>query len=356
VKTYQKTVLLAAALASAANAGVNVYGDAVVGLQYTVDSFSAAERDNKFEVVGGAYAAGNSHINFAASEAGKSGKGAYALAQVNIDLAGQNLEADSFNTGQSYIGYKFDKLDLRMGKMHSLVYDYVGSMNQFGHFGNDIAVFDAMRGHTITTTFDDKVAILAPTYMRNATPGVLRASTKVGPAEVSADVVLTFNGGREWDFAEIGTKFSLQKVDLSIVHQSSNDDVSTTAWDVRDTTAVGAKYKMSNMTSERMLKDVELMATYASYSKDPANNGESSAYSVGAKFNNTSVLYQTSQAKDQARVNLAHVMPVSKSTEFGLEGQIPVSKPYINENSGAPSSTTKMNDESFVTAYIAYKF
>ena len=351
MKTYQRTVLLAAALASAANAGVNVYGDAVVGLKYNTSTFSTNNNDNHFNLDGGTYAAGNSHLNFAASEAGKSGKGAYALAQVNLDLTGQNANADSLNTGQTYIGYKFDKLDIRMGKLNSLVYDYVGSMNQLGHFGTDIAVFDAMRG---ASTVADYPNAYGPTYERNATNGVFRAATNVGPAELAADVVLSTDSGRDWDYAEIGTKFSLQHIDLSAVYQTANSAVSN-AWAGRDTTAIGAKYKMSNMTSDRRLKDLELMATFASYSKDPTN-GEGSAYSVGLKMNNTSVLYQTSQAQDQARVNVSHVLPVSKSTDFGIEGQIPVSQAYIANNTGAAGNATKQQDNGFVTAYVAYKF
>ena len=78
---------------------------------------------------------GVGHLNFSASEAGKSGTGAYAFMETLPSFTGLA------STGQTYVGYKGQRFDLRLGKLDSLTYEWVGSLNEADFkYANNIAV------------------------------------------------------------------------------------------------------------------------------------------------------------------------------------------------------------------------
>ena len=74
MKTFNKALLLAAVLASAANANVQVNGDTTIGLKYTLKDNDSTQED-KFSVESGNDNQGFTHLRFTAAEGGKGGQG-----------------------------------------------------------------------------------------------------------------------------------------------------------------------------------------------------------------------------------------------------------------------------------------
>ena len=315
MKTFNKTLLLAAVLASAANANVQVTGDATIGLLYTLKN-STTNKEDKFSVQSGNQSQGYTHINFAAAEGGKGGQGAFIFMETLTDLDGDNSNFQ-FNMGEEFVGYRTSMFDIRMGQIDSLMYSWVGTSNEKMLYADNIAIQPALNDYN---------------------SNMLRLTTRLGKTLVAADVRLQ-DDGNDYEAYDIGARASLGKADISLVYQGI-PDINTTAFDNRNTTAASISYDIT--------KNLNVMGTYANYSEKHANNGEDQSYSLGLTYNNASVLYQTSPDTDQGRVNLMYQMPVSKSTTFGVEAQF-ADKFYSN------SATTKTVDNEFVVGYIHYE-
>lgn len=319
MKTFSKQILLAAILASSANANVAVRGDTTIGLKYNFNK-STANKENQFEVTGGNQNQGFTHVVFAAAEGGQGGQGAYVMMETLTDIDGDNGGV-SFNMGQEFVGYRTKLFDVRLGQMDSLVYNWVGSLNEKMLYADNIAVVPAS---------DQDVS------------NILRLTTQLGPVRVAADVRLK---GDEHDYEayDIGAQFNLGKANISVVHQTeadiNTDAGSGKAFEDRDTTALGVTYDVS--------KNLNLMATYANYDAERSTNGEDNSYSLGLTYKNASILYQTSDMKDQARYNVKYDIPLSDKTTFGIEGQF--GDKYYN------LSNETVEDE-FVVGYIHYNF
>ena len=314
--------MFAAVLASAANAGVTISGDATMGVQYVSDAADVA-REHRWSVTQGNVDSGVGHLNFSASEAGKSGTGAYAFMETLPSFTGLA------STGQTYVGYKGQRFDLRLGKLDSLTYEWVGSLNEADFkYANNIAV---------NPEHDENVLSSA------------RVTTKLGPVLIGISAANNATSGtpQNYFYQEIGAKFELNKVNLALVHQKVDDD-SSTAFNNRNTDSVGLTYSFKHLTSTKFLKDLDLHVTYASYSEDVATNGESDAMGIGFKINNTALMYQTSEKKDQARYNLVHTRPISKNTSLGIELQ--TGDDYFN------NAATKTQEDTFGVVYLTYSF
>jgi len=331
VKKLNKTVLLAAVLASAANANVNVSGDATIGFKYLTNTNTDANKDNLF-VSEGNDENGNAHLVFSATQGGKSADGAYALISFDFATSG----ATTLPIDQAYVGYKAKKFDIRMGQLDSLTYTWVGSANEHMYYADNISVVPAR---------DQQLA------------DSVRATTKLGSVTLGAFAQLP--GSVSYDYAvyDLGAKFDIGKFGLAVTHQEANDAISTNSYEHRDTTSAGLNYALKNLSSAKLLKGLELSATYASYSEQTtANSGrqsEDSSYSIGLKMNNTSVLYQTGINYDQDQWNIQHLRPLSANTDFGITGQI--SSKYYASASGSTNSNETQGDE-FVAVFMTTRF
>jgi hypothetical protein len=338
VKKLNKTVLLAAVLASAANAGLSITGDATVGLKYyTKETTANGTNDNHFVVESGNDNQGLTHINFSATDGGKSGKGAYAFVETAFDVTDASPD---FTIGGAYVGYNANKFDVRLGTLDSLTYQWVGSMNEQMHFSDNIAI--------------------APVNEQEASNSIQFLS-KLGSVTLGAQARLT-NDKNDYDSIDLGAKFDIGSLEAAVVHQTANDGRSTAAQPQifqRDTTAVSLGYALKHLTSSKLLKDLELMATYADYSEQTVaasgKQSEDSSYSVGAKLNNTSILYQTGISQDQERINIQHERPLSKNAAFGLEAQLGTKNYYAIATNGS-QNTTATRDNEFVVAYLTMNF
>ena len=312
MKKLNKTVLLAAVLASAANAGVNVTGDATVGLKYVTKSGTSAQEK---------------------TNGGKGGNGVYAFVGTDADITAGS--STSFTIDQAYVGYKGNKFDTRMGTLDTLTYQWVSSLNEQQYFANNIAVASvgSQRGSNS-----------------------IQATTKLGSVTLGAGARLPLN---TYDFTtyDLGAKFNIGKLALAVVHQTVNDNVATNDYDKRDTTSLGLNYALKNLTSAKLLKDLELSATYADYSaQTTAGNGKTSeenTYSIGLKMNNLSVLYQTGINADQEQWNIEYLRPLSKNAAFGVTGQI--AENYYGSSAGATSTTGTVADE-FAAVFLTTTF
>ena len=155
-----------------------------------------------------------------------------------------------------------------------------------------------------------------------------------------------------------GAKFDIGSLEFAIVHQKANEGLDAAQYLHRSTTAASAAYALKHLTSSKLLKDVELMATYADYSEQTDLNGtiqsEDSSYSFGAKLNNTSILYQTSTQQDQERFNIQHERPLSKNAAFGIEAQLGTSDYYAISGGSIANQTSR--DDEFVVAYLTMNF
>lgn len=318
MKKLNKTVLLAAVLASAANAGVTISGDATMGVQYLSDGATVGQ-EHRWSVVQGNTDSGKGHLNFSVSEAGKSGTGAYAFMETLPSFTGLA------STGQTYVGYKGQRFDLRLGKLDSLTYEWVGSLNEADFkYANNIAVNPEKSENVLSSA---------------------RVTTKLGPVLIGITAANNV-GTQNYLYQEIGAKFELNKVNLALVHQKVDDD-NTTAFNNRNTDSVGLTYSFKHLTSTKFLKDLDLHVTYASYSEDRASNGESDAMGIGFKINNTALMYQTSDRKDQARYNLVHTRPISKNTSLGIELQ--TGDDYMD-------GASLTQEDTFGVVYLTYSF
>ena len=313
MKTFNKTLLLAAILASAANANVQVTGDTTIGLKYTLKDNDSTQED-KFSVESGNDNQGLTHINFAAAEGGKGGQGAFLYMETLTDIDGDN-SVMSFAMGQEFVGYRTSMFDIRMGRIDSLMYEWVGANNEKMLYASNIAIVPV-----------DNTDV----------SNMLRLTTRLGKTVVSADVRLE-DDGNDYNAFDIGARLSLGKADLSIVHQENGDNAA--GFDGRSTTGASISYDIT--------KALNVTGTYANYTAKRASNSEDDAYSLIATYNNASIMYQTSQDKDQARYNLMYQFPASKHTTFGVEAQF--GDKFFNDG-----AATKRVEDEFVVGYINY--
>jgi hypothetical protein len=313
MKTFNKTLLLAAVLASAANANVQVTGDTTIGLKYTLKDRQDTTKEDKFSVQSGNSNQGLTHITFAAAEGGKGGQGAYLFMETLSDIDGDGSSL-TFTMGQEFVGYRTSMFDIRMGQIDTLMYSWVGAKNEKMLYADNIAI-EPVKDQDVSN--------------------MVRLTTRLGKTTVSADVQLQ-NDGDDYCAYDIGARLSLGKADLSLVHQEYGEGDSGFAG--RNTTGASISYDIT--------KALNVTGTYANYSEKHASNGEDDAYSLAVTYNNASVLYQTSPDKDQARYNLMYQFPVSKHTTFGVEAQF--------GNDFHHNGSTKTKDDEFVVGYINY--
>lgn len=315
MKTFNKALLLAAVLASAANANVSVNGDTTIGLKYTLKDNADSTQEDKFSVESGNDNQGFTHLRFTAAEGGKGGQGAYLYMETLTDIDG-DFSSLAFTLGQEFVGYRTSMFDIRAGKVDSLMYEWVGAKNEQMLYASNIAI--------------------VPTDNTDVS-NMLRLTTRFGKTMVAADVQLE-DDSHDYNAYDIGAKLSLGKAELSLVHQENGDNAAGFAG--RNTTSAGISYDIT--------KALNVTGTYANYTAKRAVNSEDDAYSLIATYNNASIMYQTSQDKDQARYNLMYQFPVSKNTTFAVEAQF--GDKYFNDG-----AATKTVEDEFVVGYIHYE-
>ncbi|MEE2769854.1 MAG: hypothetical protein VX835_02080 [Pseudomonadota bacterium] len=334
MKKLNKTVLLAAVLASAANAGVIVGGDATIGLEYLAKSHASPTHEKMFVVDGGNSEHGFGHLTFAATDGGKGGNGAYAFVETFFDLA----DSTSLSTGQTYAGYNAKKFDVRLGKLDSLTYQWVGSLNEQQLYADNIAII--------------------PVSNENVNDSI-QFTTKLGSVTLGAGAVLDESTTYDYTTYDLGAKFEVGKLGFSIVHQEANDGISTTGYLHRNTTSGSLEYAFKNLTSNRFLKDLEAFVTYADYSEQTAavssRQSEDSAYSVGLKLNNNQLLYQTGIRDSQEMMNFQHTRPISKNTNVGIMAQFDTSDYYDFNAAGVQAAAINRDDE-YLGVFISTPF
>ena len=342
--------MLAAVLASAANAGISINGDATVGLLYKMKD-PTSSREDKFSVESGNENSGMTHVNFSATDGGKSGKGAYAFIETIIDAADKD---PNFDVGGAYVGYNANKFDVRLGTLDSLTYQWVGSINTQQRFGENISVVPVQNennDHTIQ-------------FLTNLNRVTLGAQVQFPDA---------YGANLEGDYRayDLGAKFDIGNLAFALVHQEVNENALLTntrqnggdhEFLARNTTSASLGYELKNLTSNKFLKDLELAVTYADYSEQSKANAtgqrtEDSTYSIGLKMNDTSLLYQAGIASDQERFNFQHERPLSKNAAFGIGAQFGT-KDYYATNTGddAETAASKTQDKEFVVAYLTMNF
>ncbi|MDG2348418.1 MAG: porin [Gammaproteobacteria bacterium] len=333
MKKLNKTVLLAAVLASAANAGVNVTGDATVGLKYVTKSSTPAN-ENSFVVSSGNNDSGQTHLNFAATNGGKGGNGVYAFVGTNVDItAGTDT---TLTVDQAYVGYKANKYDTRMGTLDTLTYAWVGSLNEQQYFASNIA----------TTAL----------YMKS-NGNSAQATTKLGTVTLGAGFNLP-SSSYDYTSYDLGAKFNVGKLALAVVYQKVNDAVATNNYDKRNTTSAGLNYALKNLSSAKVLKDLVFTGTYSNSSDSTTASGagkqsDKSTYSLGLKMNNASVMYQTGTSDGQDQWNIEYLRPLSKNASFGVTGQL--ASNYYGATTGTTSSSQTVADE-FAAVFLTTTF
>lgn len=335
MKKLNKTVLLAAVLASAANAGVNVTGDATVGLKYVTKASASAEEDS-FVVSSGNDDNGQTHLNFAATNGGKGGNGVYAFVGTDADITAGS--GTSFTIDQAYIGYKGKKFDTRMGTLDTLTYQWVGSLNEQQYFADNIAV--------------------NPRYSQRISNS-LQATTKLGTVTLGAGFNLPAS---DYDYTsyDLGAKFNVGKLGLSVVYQTVNDNVATNDYDKRNTTSAGINYALKNLSSAKMLKDLVFTGTYSNSNKSTTastagKQSEKSTYSLGLKMNNLSVLYQTGQDDGRDQWNVEYLRPLSKNASFGVTGQL-ASNYYTDTTTSGTTDAAQTVANEFAAVFLTTTF
>lgn len=254
-----------------------------------------------------------SRLYFTENVYGNVTNGAYFLYEGDI--------ANNLAIKHSYLGYRQDVVDLRMGTLDSLIYSWVGTYSDPWNYGGNIAI--------------------APQYNRylgNSMKVVTKLSDQF---QLGVDAGLT-QDTRDYDYIDLGGKWSNNKLTLAMVYQENNKD-SSTKFENRNTWASAIAYNVST--------NLKLAANYAHYTESYTSNSHEDSFSVGGKIKSTNISYQTSQNKDQARINLMHSIPLTKSSSIGLEAQVPINAKYYKNG-----ATTKTYDTSFGNIYLGLRF
>lgn len=254
-----------------------------------------------------------SRLYFTENVYGKVTNGVYFLYEGDIN---NNLAIK-----HSYLGYRHKHVDLRMGTLDSLVYSWVGSYSDPWNYGGNIAVIPQYNR-----------------YLGNSAKVVTNLSDQF---QLGVDAGLA-QDTRDYSYIDLGGKWSNNKLTVAMVYQENNKD-STTTFENRNTWASAIAYNIN--------KNLTLKANYAHYSETYSSNSHDDAFSIGGNSKYTYLTYQTSQNKDQARINFMHSIPLTKSSSIGLEAQIPVNAKYYKNG-----ATTKTYDSSFGTVYLGLKF
>lgn len=232
-------------------------------------------------------------------------------------------EADVFNNlnpKHFFLGAKSKKLNMRLGQIDSLVYHWVGKYSNPWEYAGNIAV--------------------VPRYNRY----IYNSGRLVNHINDQIDIGVAFglNGLDDYNYYDLGIQWSNDFITLATVYQTnSNDD--TTSFSNRDTWGSAIVVNPNNHLS--------LMANHAHYTQSYANNSNKNAFSVGFSYDNAVVFYQTSQNKDQARINYMQTKNLSPSTKLGFETQIPVNNLYYDAG-----SQSKTKDTAFAGFFLRYVF
>lgn len=228
---------------------------------------------------------------------------------------------NDLNILHAYLGYRLDTIDARMGTLDSLVYSWVGSYSNKWNYGSNIAI--------------------VPQYNRYLGNSVKVVSKLGDHFELGVDAGLS-NDSRDYSYYDLAGKWSNHLLTLATAYQENNKD-STTSFENRNTWASAIAFNVS--------ENLSLTASYAHYSETRSANSHSDSFSIGGNTKSTYLNYQTSQNKDQARINLMHTMPLGKTSSIGLEIQTPVHAKYYKDG-----ASTKTYDTSFATVYLGYRF
>ena len=254
-----------------------------------------------------------SRLYFTENFYGKISNGVYFLYEgdINNDLAIKH----------SFLGYRHDVVDLSLGTLDSLVYSWVGSYSDPWNYGGNISI--------------------VPQYNRYLGNSVKVISKLGDHFEFGVDAGLS-NDSRDYSYYDIAGKWSNHLLTLATAYQDNNKD-SSTNFENRNTWASTIAFNVS--------ENLSLTASYAHYSETRSANSHSDAFSIGGNTKSTYLNYQTSQNKNQARINLMHTMPLGKTSSIGLEIQTPVNAKYYKDG-----ASTQTYDTSFATVYLGYRF
>ncbi|MEE2769856.1 MAG: hypothetical protein VX835_02090 [Pseudomonadota bacterium] len=288
---------------------LTVSGKIYSGLQYDLKNPSTTPTsEDHFSVATSA-----SRLYFSENYFGNTGHGTYFLYEGDIfnDLA--NLH--------SFVGYRTNQIDTRLGKLDSLVYSWVGSLTNPWTYGSNISVIPEYNR-----------------YLSNSGRVVVSLGDQL---KLGVNVLLN-KDTRDYSFYDLGGKWSNNTLAVSTVYQENNKD-STTAFENRNTWASAISYQIN--------KKITLNTLYTHYSNSYASNSKDDSFSVVIQNQKTYLSYQTSQNKDQSRVNLMHSIPLSDAASIGFEVQTPVNSKYYKDG-----ATTKTDDASFAVIYLGFKF
>jgi len=310
MKFLKKIVLLIFSLFSLHADALTVTGKIFVGPTfYLKNPNSTPTSEDKFAIDTAA-----SRLYFSENVYGDVKNGVYFLNET--DISSSNLSIKHL-----YLGYKQDVMDLRLGMLDSLVYSWVGSYSDPWNFGGNIAVIPQYNR-----------------YLTNSAKFIAKLSDQF---QLGVDAGLAENT-RDYTYIDLGGKWSNNKLTVAMVYQENNND-SSTAFENRNTWGSAIAYNINT--------NLTLKANYAHYTDTYSSNSHEDSFSIGGNTKYTYLTYQTSQNKDQARVNFMHSIPLTKSSSIGLEAQIPVNAKYYKNG-----ATTQTYDTSFGTIYLGLKF
>lgn len=284
--------------------GITTNGKIYLGLVYDKENSTS---NDTFKV-----SVTSSRIYFSDNYMGTTKEGVYFLYEGDMN--------DNLSNKHSFLGYRTNKVDSRMGKIDSLLYHWIGSYSNEWNYGGNIAI--------------------VPQYNRFLTNSG-RVKVQLGD-QFEAGVNVGLNGSQDYNYFDVGGKWSNDKLTIASVYQFNHNN-STTAFENRDTWASAIAFKA--------IHALTLVANYAHYSDSYATNSYDDAFSIGAQNEQTTLFYQTSQNKDQARINLMHLIPLNDATRIGFEIQAPMHSKYYNDG-----ASTKTKDSSFAALYLGYNF
>ena len=228
---------------------------------------------------------------------------------------------NNLNVKHAFLGYRLDAIDTRMGTLDSLVYSWVGTYSDPWNYGGNIAI--------------------VPQYNRYLNNSIKMVGKLGDHIELGADAGLS-DDTRDYNYYDIAGKWSNDRITLATVYQENNKD-SSTSFENRNTWASAVAFNMS--------ETLTLTASYAHYSETQSVNSHSDSFAIGGRTKSTKLSYQTSQNKDQARINLMHTKQLGKTSSIGFEVQAPVNAKYYKDG-----ASTKTYDSSFATVYLGYRF
>ena len=160
-----------------------------------------------------------------------------------------------------------------MGTLDSLVYSWVGSYSNPWNYGGNISI--------------------VPQYYRFISNSVKMVGKLGDHFELGVDAGLS-NDSKDYSYYDVAGKWSNQTFTFATAYQNNNND-SATSFDNRNTWASAIAFNVS--------ENLTLTSSYAQYSETRSANSHSDAFSIGGKTKSTVLMYQTSQDKDQTRIN-----------------------------------------------------